>query len=139
MLARSTEQGTMVSLGSPRLLRDRHDLPLTWIKIMIGKAEPKQFNRGHVDFEVLPTSSTVSLCFTVRVDLKFPLNRNRADVYAHVVVVREHAWRTLCSVCATGARVAQSVPSNLSFLRCSAAPSRWLFQVVVSVYWYGLV
>ena len=49
----------------------------------------------------------------VRVGLKFPLNGNhRANVYTHVVVVREHIWRTLCSVCATGARVAQSFPSN---------------------------
>ena len=46
------------------------------------------------------------------VGLNVPLNENRANVYAHVVVVREHVWRTLCSVCKTGARVAQSVPSN---------------------------
>ena len=48
----------------------------------------------------------------VRVGLNFPLNGTCANVYAHVVVVREHAWRTLCSVCATGAGVAQSFPSN---------------------------
>ena len=55
-----------------------------------------------------------SRCFTglVRVGVNFPLNGNRANVYAHVVVVREHAWRTLCSVCATGARVAHPFPSN---------------------------
>ena len=35
-----------------------------------------------------------------------------ANVYTHVAVVRVHVWRTLCSVCATGARVAQSFPSN---------------------------
>ena len=54
------------------------------------------------------------VCFTglVRVGLNFPLNGNRANVYAHVVVVREHVWRTLCSVCKTGAHVAQSFPSN---------------------------
>ena len=55
-----------------------------------------------------------SRCFTglVRVGVNFPLNGNRANVYAHVVVVHEHDWRTLCSVCKTGARVAQSFPSN---------------------------
>ena len=53
-------------------------------------------------------------CFTglVWVGLTFPLNENRANVYAHVVVMREHVWRTLCSICKTGARVAQSFPSN---------------------------
>ena len=48
----------------------------------------------------------------VRVELKFPLNETCTNVYAHVAVVREHVWRTVCSVCATGARVAQSFPSN---------------------------
>ena len=54
-------------------------------------------------------------CFTglVRVGLKFPQNGNRANVYAHVLVCHKHVWRTLCSVCKTGARVAQSFPSNL--------------------------
>ena len=53
-------------------------------------------------------------CFTglVRVGLNFPLNGTCTNVYAHVVMVREHVWRTLCSVCATGARVAQSFLSN---------------------------
>ena len=68
-------------------------------------------------FEVSPAAVTllfevvVSLGL-VGVGLNFPLNGNRANVHAHVVVVREHVWRTLCSVCATGARVAQSFPSN---------------------------
>ena len=55
-----------------------------------------------------------SRCFTVlvRVGVYFPLNGNRANVYAHVVVVRKHEWRTVCSVYATGARVAQSFLSN---------------------------
>ena len=55
-----------------------------------------------------------SRCFTglVRVGVYLPLNGNPANVYAHVVVVREHVWRMLCSVCATGARVAQSFLSN---------------------------
>ena len=53
-------------------------------------------------------------CFTglVRVGVSFLLNGNRANVYAHVVVVREHVLHTLCSVCATGARVAHPFPSN---------------------------
>jgi hypothetical protein len=33
-------------------------------------------------------------------------------VYKHVAVVHGHAGRTLCSVCATGARVAQPMPCN---------------------------
>ena len=55
-----------------------------------------------------------SRCCTglVRVGLNFPLTETCANVYAHVVVMRVHVWRTLCSVCATGARVAQSFPSN---------------------------
>ena len=44
----------------------------------------------------------------VRVGLNFPLNGTCANVYAHVVVVRVHVWRTVCSVCATGARVVSS-------------------------------
>ena len=55
-----------------------------------------------------------SCCFTglVRVGLRFPLNGTCTNVYAHVVVVRERVWRTLCSVCKTGARVARHFPSN---------------------------
>ena len=55
-----------------------------------------------------------SRCCTglVRVGLNFPLNGTCANVYAHVVVVREHVWRTVCSVCAYGARVAHHLPSN---------------------------
>ena len=53
-------------------------------------------------------------CFTelVRVGVKIPQDGNRANVYVHVYVVREHVWRTVCSVCATGARVARPVPCN---------------------------
>ena len=53
-------------------------------------------------------------CFTelVRVGVKIPQDGNRANVYEHVAVVHEHVWRTLCSVCATGARVARPVPCN---------------------------
>ena len=55
-----------------------------------------------------------SCCFTglVRDGLNFPLNETCTNVYAHVVVVRAHVWRSVCSVCATGARVAQSFLSN---------------------------
>ena len=48
----------------------------------------------------------------VRVGVKIPQDGNRANRYEHVAVVRDHVWRTLCSVCATGARVARPVPCN---------------------------
>ena len=47
---------------------------------------------------------------------EFPQNETCAYMYAHVVVVRRHIWRTVCSVCTTGARVAQSFPSNSKFV-----------------------
>ena len=53
----------------------------------------------------------------VRVGAKIPQDGNRANRYRHVAMVPGHVWRTLCSVCATGARVARPVPCNLSFLR----------------------
>ena len=78
---------------------------------------PSQATRNLSFLEVF--TGAVTLLFQVvvshglvRVGLNFPLNGNRANVYAHVVAVREHDWRTLCSVCATGARVAQSFLSN---------------------------
>ena len=78
---------------------------------------PSQATRNLSFLEVFSGARHVvvsSCCFTelVRVGVNFPLNGNRANVYAHVVVVREHVLRTLCSVCATGARVAQSFLSN---------------------------
>jgi hypothetical protein len=42
-----------------------------------------------------------------RVGVKIPQDGNRTNTHRHVVVVHEHVWRTLCSVCATGARVVQ--------------------------------
>jgi len=48
----------------------------------------------------------------VWVELKIPQDGNRTNGYGHVAVVRGHVWRTLCSVCATGARVARPVPCN---------------------------
>ena len=74
----------------------------------------------------------------VRVGLYFPLNGTCANMYAHVAVVREHVWRTLCSVCATGARVpsASQATRNLSILEVSPAAD----HVVVSTRWFtGLV
>ena len=44
--------------------------------------------------------------------VKIPQDGNRANVYGHVAMVHEHVWRTVCSVCATGARVAQPVFCN---------------------------
>ena len=35
--------------------------------------------------------------------------------YIDVAVVHRHVWRTVCSVCATGARVAPPVPCNSQF------------------------
>ena len=54
------------------------------------------------------------LLFTgmVRVGVKIPQDGNRANKYRHVAVVHGHVWRTVCSVCATGARVARPVPCN---------------------------
>jgi hypothetical protein len=45
-------------------------------------------------------------------------------------MVHGHVWRTLCSVCATGARVVQPVPCNSSFvvLEVSPAPSPCCFN-----------
>jgi hypothetical protein len=53
-------------------------------------------------------------CFTglARVGVKIPQDGNRANRYEHVATVHEHVWRTVCSVCATGARVAHPVPCN---------------------------
>ena len=78
---------------------------------------PSQATRNLSFLEVFTGAVTLLFqvrCFTglVRVGVNFALNGNRANVYAHVVVVREHGWRMLCSVCATGARVAQSFLSN---------------------------
>ena len=52
----------------------------------------------------------------VRVGMKIPQDGNRANKYRHVAVMHEHVWRTLCSVCATGARVSRPVPRNWSFV-----------------------
>ena len=78
---------------------------------------PSQATRNLSILEVSPAADHVVVStrwFTglVRVGVNIPPNGNRANKYAHVVVVREHVWRTVCSVCATGARVAQSFPSN---------------------------
>jgi hypothetical protein len=41
--------------------------------------------------------------------LKISQDGNRATVYTRVAVVHGRVWRTVCSVCATGARVAPVV------------------------------
>ena len=72
------------------------------------------------NFFVLEVSTgTVTLLFQLVIllemvldGLKFPLDEPCTNKYAHVVVVREHVWRTLCSVSSTGARVAQPFLSN---------------------------
>ena len=82
---------------------------------------PSQATRNLSILEVSPAADHVVVStrwFTglVRVGLNFPLNGNPANVYAHVVVVREHVWRTLCSVCAMCALVAQPFVIELSRL-----------------------
>jgi hypothetical protein len=64
-------------------------------------------------------------CFTglVRVGVKIPQDGNRANKYSYVAVVHEHVWRTLCSVCATGARVALPVPCNSKFVVIEVSPA----------------
>ena len=64
-------------------------------------------------------TGTVTLLFQlviftgmVRGGVKIPHDGNRANRYRHVAMVHEHVWRTVCSVCATGARVAQPLPCN---------------------------
>ena len=59
-----------------------------------------------------PVVSTRCFSGLVRVGVKIPQDGNRANVYGHVAAVHGYVWRTLCSVCATGARVAQPVPCN---------------------------
>ena len=78
---------------------------------------PSQATRNLSFLEVF--SGAVTLLFQVvvslglvRVGLNVPLNGTCTNVYAHVVMVREHVWRTLCSVCVTGARVARTFLSN---------------------------
>ena len=67
-----------------------------------------------VVLEVCIIVSTCDLTGLIRVRLNFPLNGTRANVYAHVAVVREHVWRTVCSVCATGARSGRFSPWKVS-------------------------
>jgi hypothetical protein len=69
--------------------------------------------------------------------LKSAQDGDRTKQCRHVAVLHGHVWRTVCSVCATGARVAQSFPSK--FIEVSPAPITLLFQVVVALDWYVLV
>ena len=48
----------------------------------------------------------------VRIGLNRPQDGNRTVLYGYMAVVRRHVWRTLCSVCATGARVASTSLCN---------------------------
>ena len=78
--------------------------------------------------------SSRCLCVLARVVLNFPLNGTCTNVYAHVVMRSEHAWRTVCSVCATGARVAQSF-LICRFLRFHRRRSRCCFKLLF--HWTG--
>ena len=82
---------------------------------------PSQVTRNLSFFEV-STGADHRGCFNsvvslglVRVCLNFPLNDTCTNMYAHVAVVRERVLRTLCSVCAYGARVAH--PKQLVICR----------------------
>ena len=97
-------------------------------------------NLSFLEVSAAPVTLVVSsCCYTglVRVGLNSPLNGNRANVYAHVPMCREHVWRTVCSVFKTSARVAHPFPFVVS-LRFQRRPITLLFQLVVSVVWYGL-
>ena len=56
--------------------------------------------------------STRGFSGMVRVGVKIPQDGNRANGYRRVTVVHGHVWRTVCGVCATGARVASPVTCN---------------------------
>ena len=53
----------------------------------------------------------------VRVGVKIPQDGNRTNMYDHVAAVHGHVWRTLSSVCATGARVAHPLFMQLVICR----------------------
>ena len=63
---------------------------------------------------------------TVRVGLKkiHKMETVQTCTHRHVHVVRGHVWRTLCSVCATGARVAQ--PLIIVIVKCNTRNFRSL-------------
>ena len=69
------------------------------------------------------------------VGMNVPLKTNRANKYAHVPLCHERVRRTVCSVCAYGARVVHHLP----FLEVSPTPVTLVFQLVVALDWYGLV
>ena len=71
----------------------------------------------HVQSHITSVVSSFNLLFhsftgMIRDGVKIPQDGNRSNKYKHVAVVHGHVWRTLCSVCATGARVARPVPCN---------------------------
>ena len=59
--------------------------------------------------------------------------------YCHVGVVNCESWRTLCSVCATGARVARALQLVICRSGGFTGTVTLLFQLVVQLGWYGLV
>jgi hypothetical protein len=59
-----------------------------------------------------PVLQLVIFTGMARGGVKIPQDGNRANTHGHVAAVHRHVWRTLCSVCATGARVAHPVPCN---------------------------
>ena len=67
-------------------------------------------------FEV--STGTVICCYNsmctgmYRVGVNVPLKASRANKHAHVPPCHERVWRTVCGVCAYGARVAHHFLSN---------------------------
>ena len=64
------------------------------------------------------STGTVMCCYNsmctgmYRVGMNVPLKTNRANKCAHLPLCHVHAWRTVCSVCAYGARVVHHFLSN---------------------------
>ena len=73
---------------------------------------PATRNLSFWRFHRRPVVSTRCATGMVRVGVKIPQDGNRANRYRNVAVGHGHVWRTLCSVCATIARVARPVPRN---------------------------
>ena len=59
-----------------------------------------------------PVVSTRNFYWDGTDGVKIPQDGNRANKHRHVAMVHGHVWRSVCSVCATGARVARPVPCN---------------------------
>ena len=85
------------------------------------------------------STGTVMCCYNsmctgmYRVGMNVPLKTNRTNKYAHVPLCHEHACRTVCSVCAYGARVVHHFLSKLSFFEGTHRHRNVLLQL--DVHW----